>query len=250
MAARTWPTSPNMRWTWTPARWWRPRCTQPTRATPPLCRKRWRARPRIWPTSMRRRPPDDPTELVADKGYHSRAGLKQLEDGPWKSRVAEPRRDGFLRWHGDDAARRAVYNNRARLLSEVARQAFKLRAELVERGFALILDRGGMRRAWLRGRENVHKRYLVHVAGYNLGLIMRLLTGAGTPRGSLARVSVSLGAFPAADGPFIVLLIPVAGDQIAALAVSLQRTRSPETRLLQRAVRRPSVEAANIHTTA
>jgi hypothetical protein len=75
--------------------------------------------------------PTDPAELVADKGDHSRAGLKELEDGPWKSRVAEPRRDGFLRWHGDEAARRAVYNNRARLLSGVARQAFKLRAELV-----------------------------------------------------------------------------------------------------------------------
>jgi transposase len=61
--------------------------------------------------------PDDPTELVADKGYHSRAGLKALEDGPWKSRIAEPKRDGVLRWHGDDEARRAVYNNRARLLS-------------------------------------------------------------------------------------------------------------------------------------
>jgi hypothetical protein len=88
--------------------------------------------------------PEDPAALVADKGYHSRAGLKSLEDGPWKSRIAEPRRDEFLRWHGDNAARRAVYNNRARLLSEVARQAFKLRAERVERGFALSLDRGGM----------------------------------------------------------------------------------------------------------
>src|SRR4051794_34097761 len=39
--------------------------------------------------------PDNPAELVADKGYHSRAGLKELEDGPWKSRVAEPRREGF-----------------------------------------------------------------------------------------------------------------------------------------------------------
>ena len=56
--------------------------------------------------------PTDPAELVADKGYHSRAGLKELEDGPWKSRIAEPRRDGFLRWRGDNAARRAVYNNR------------------------------------------------------------------------------------------------------------------------------------------
>jgi len=59
---------------------------------------------------------------------------------------------------------------------------FKPRAERVERGFALILDRGGMRRAWLRGRKKVRKRYLIHVAGYKLGLIMPLLTGAGTPR--------------------------------------------------------------------
>jgi transposase len=43
----------------------------------------------------------------------------------------------------------------------VARQAFKLRSESVERSFALILDRGGMRGAWLRGRENLHKRYLI-----------------------------------------------------------------------------------------
>ena len=125
-----------------------------------------------------------PAELVADKGYHSRSTLKALVDGPWKTRIAEPKRDGFLRWHGDDKARRAVVNNRTRLLSGVARVVFKLRAEIVERSFALILDRGGMRRAWLRGRENIHKRTLIHVAGYNLGLIMRLLTGAGTPASS------------------------------------------------------------------
>jgi transposase len=113
--------------------------------------------------------PDAPAELVADKGYHSRDGLKDRAGGPWKSRIAEPWREGFLRWHGDNAARRAVHNNRTRLLSEVAREAFKLRAALVERSFALILGRGGMRRTWLRGRENGHKRYLVHVAGYNLG---------------------------------------------------------------------------------
>jgi transposase len=165
--------------------------------------------------------PEDPAELVADKGYHSRVGLKELEDGSWKSRISEPRRDGFLRWHGDDAARRAVYNNRARLLSEVARQAFRLRAEWVERSFALILDRGGMRRAWLRGRENVHKRYLIHVAGYNLGLIMRLLTGAGTPREFLARASVWCGALLAPDGAGAFLLIVIADHQIAVLIVNV-----------------------------
>jgi transposase len=127
-----------------------------------------------------------PAEVVADKGYHSRDGLKELHDSAWKTRISEPAppggKDGILRWHGDDQAKNAVYANRRRLLSGIARQALKLRAEIVERTFALTLDRGGMRRTWLRGRDNVQKRYLIHIAGYNLGLIMRLLTGSGTPR--------------------------------------------------------------------
>src|SRR4051794_21654946 len=35
---------------------------------------------------------DDPTECVADKGYHSRAVLTDLDGGPWKTRIAEPQR--------------------------------------------------------------------------------------------------------------------------------------------------------------
>ncbi len=129
---------------------------------------------------------EDPAECVTDKGYHARSVLKALDDGPWKTRIAEPKAKGFACWRGDEAARRAVANNRARLLSGVARAAFKLRAEIVERSFAHNLDRGGMRRTWLRGRENVHKRYLLHVAGHNLSLLMRQLIGAGTPKQAVA----------------------------------------------------------------
>ncbi|MEL7640343.1 MAG: hypothetical protein AAGU21_11930 [Solidesulfovibrio sp.] len=45
----------------------------------------------------------------------------------------------------------------------------------------------GMRRAWLRGDENVEKRYLIHVTGFNLGLLMRARFGVGTPREAAAR---------------------------------------------------------------
>src|SRR5690242_9310396 len=165
---------------------------------------------------------EDPAELIADKGYHSRDGLKDLDDGVWKSRIAEKKAAGVHRWRGDEAARRAVYNNRARLRSGVAKEAFRLRAELVERSFALVLDRGGMRRAWLRGGENLKKRYLVHVAGYNLGLIMRLLVGAGTPRAFLARAAASLlASTPAADVVLVVLVITT-GTEAAMLAVSFE----------------------------
>ena len=156
---------------------------------------------------------DDQTELVADKGYHSRDGLKDLEDSVWKSRIAEPKPNGILRWKGDDDAKRAYYNNRARLLSGVARQAFKLRAELVERSFALALDRRGMRRAWLRGRDNLQKRYLIHICGYNLGLIMRLLTGSGTPRQwANAKIGVIWLRYPIDDQHTVLLCCLVVID--------------------------------------
>jgi transposase len=153
-------------------------------------------------------------ELVADKGYHSRAVLKDLDDSVWKTRIAEPQRKGFSRWHGDEAARVAVYANRNRLHSSVGKAAMRRRAEIAERSFAHNLERGGMRRTWLRGRENVHKRYLIHVAGHNLGILMRHLIGAGTPKEAAARgrvlllvvhseeiLAMVLFAIPDADGP-------------------------------------------------
>ncbi len=129
---------------------------------------------------------EDPAEVITDKGYHARDLLKELEDSAWKSRVAEKEQKTFARWHGDTAARRAVYNNRARLKSTVAHHGFKLRAEKVERSFTIILDIGGLRRTWLRGIENVEKRYLIQVAAYNLGLVIRRRFGAGTPRQAAA----------------------------------------------------------------
>jgi transposase len=166
---------------------------------------------------------DEPSELVADKGYHSRAILKTLDKGVWKTRIAEPKQPGFSRWHGDDKARAAVYANRTRLGSGVGKQAMRRRAEIVERSFAHNLDRGGMRRTWLRGRDNVHKRYLVHVAGHNLGILMRLLIGAGTPREAAARAlacvfffyteeAVTIVFVAASYDGFAVVVIAVADD--------------------------------------
>jgi transposase len=151
--------------------------------------------------------PDTPADLVTDKGYHSRPVLKDLDGGPWRSRIAEPKPTGVQRWRGDLEARRAVYGNRARLRSGVAREALKLRAERVERSFEHTLDRGGLRRTYLRGRQNVQKRYLVHVAGFNLGLVMRALLGAGTPKELAARGGIIFWLIDPAAG-LVLLVIP------------------------------------------
>ena len=74
--------------------------------------------------------PEDPCDLVADKGYHSRDVLKEQDGGPWKTRIAEPRPSkGYLRWHGDDEARAAVYANRNRLRSGVGKEAMQARRD-------------------------------------------------------------------------------------------------------------------------
>ena len=163
---------------------------------------------------------DEPSELVADKGYHSRAVLKDLDGGAWKTRIAEPKQPGFSRWHGDDKARAAVYANRTRLGSAVGKQAMRRRAEIVERSFAHNLDRGGMRRTWLRGRENVHKRYLVHIAGHNLGILMRLLIGAGTPREAAAR-ALAYAFFFCTDKAVTVILVAASYDGFAVVVMAV-----------------------------
>ena len=116
-----------------------------------------------------------------------------------------------------------MYGNRNRLRSGVGKQAMCKRGEIVERSFAHILDRGGMRRTWLRGRENVHKRYLVHVAGYNLGILMRALFGCGTPRQAASassalllvlqtHVALALAIVTLIDGKAVMLVITVAPE--------------------------------------
>ena len=101
------------------------------------------------------------------------------------------------------------------------KQAMRRRAEIVERSCAHNLDRGGMRRTWLRGRENVHKRYLVHVASHNLGILMRLLIGAGTPKEAAARALACL-LFVYTEEAVAIILVAAspAGFAIMVMAVT------------------------------
>jgi hypothetical protein len=129
-------------------------------------------------------------DVTADKGYHSAQTLVNLEELELRGYISEPDR-GRQRWATRSAAERpfkraqqaAVYRNRRRRKGRRSKQLHRKRAELVERSFEHVLDDGGMRRVYLRGQENIAKRYLIHTAAFNLGLIMRKLTGFGTPRG-------------------------------------------------------------------
>ena len=129
-------------------------------------------------------------EVVADKGYHSDKTLVALDEIGVRSYVSEPER-GHRCWQNKKtgetppvkrAAQRALYGNRRRIRGARGRRLQRRRGELVERPFAHQYETGGLRRVWVRGHENVRKRVLIQAAGCNLGLLLRGLTGVGTPR--------------------------------------------------------------------
>lgn len=125
---------------------------------------------------------------VADKGYHSNETMRMAAELGLTTYISEPDR-GQRRWKGEALARRGTYDNRRRIRGERGKALLRKRGELIERSFAHTLETGGMRRVHLRGRLNVLKRYLVHVAAFNLGLLMRRLLGVGTPRGLQGRLA-------------------------------------------------------------
>lgn len=120
-------------------------------------------------------------ELVQDKGYHSNQTMLDYQELEIRSYVSEPER-GRRDWDGKTDQRDAVYANRRRVRGERGKRLARKRGELIERSFAHTLETGGMRRTHLRGHENILKRVLVHVGGFNLGLVMRKLIGVGKPR--------------------------------------------------------------------
>ena len=115
-------------------------------------------------------------EVVADKGYHSNETMVGFALSRVRSYVSEPDR-GRRRWKGKTAARDAVYANRRRIRGARGKRLLRQRGERLERPNAHLYDTGGMRRVHLRGHSNILKRLLVHVCGFNLGLLMRELTG-------------------------------------------------------------------------
>jgi transposase len=121
-------------------------------------------------------------EAVLDRGYHSSAVLEKAAERGIRTYISEPKR-GRRNWKDKAEQRALTYANRRRIRGERGKQLARLRAEKVERSNAHCYETGGMRRTHLRGHANILKRLLVHVGGFDLGLVMHALLGVGTPRG-------------------------------------------------------------------
>ncbi len=132
------------------------------------------------------------SEAVLDKGYHSKQTLLDLEEMEVRSYASEPARER-QEWDGQADAKAAVYANRRRVKGERGRRLLRSRGEKLERTFAHCYETGGMRRLYLRGRDNVAKRVLIHAAAFNVGLMMRVRYGLRKPR-SLTKAAAAARA--------------------------------------------------------
>jgi hypothetical protein len=161
--------------------------------------------------------PEAPGELIADKGYHSRGTLKTLEDGPWKTRISEPHRDGVSRWHGDAAA--GLRRCPSRLQAARRTGGTRLRPDPRSRRHATGLV------AWPRERAEAlsdPRRRLQpgidHAPADRGGNAARASGGLC----SLAWHGHCVGMVIAPDDGLILLFVVAIGDQAAVLAVIFQ----------------------------
>jgi len=150
-------------------------------------------------------------EVVADKGYHSRTTVHDLETLEIRTYISEPDR-GRQSWIGQEAEREAVYANRRRIRGTRGRGLLRRRGEVLERPCAHLYETGGLRRAHVRGHENVLKRLLVHASGFNLGLMMRTLFGIGTPRALQGRAAAVLAVISTLWNLVCDLLAPISAQ--------------------------------------
>jgi transposase len=131
---------------------------------------------------------------TADKGYFEVTQVVALQQEQIKTVICDPignRRLDKL----DEAGRQAVKAAHRSTQSKYGKDLLSRRGMHLERAFAHILDCGGMRRATLRGRQNLNKRFKLAVAFYNLSQLMRKLFGIGTPRQCEAMAQSAFGAF-------------------------------------------------------
>jgi len=147
-------------------------------------------------------------EVVADKGYHAAATLAACAAVGLRTYIPEPQ-CARRRWDDKPAAWEIAYRaNRRRGCGARSRRLQRRRSERVERSFAHTCGSGNQRRTWLRGLENVQKRYLLTAAARNLGLIMRHLFGIGTPR-SLQGLATRVATLVRAPSALLTVVVRV-----------------------------------------
>ena len=129
--------------------------------------------------------------LAADEGYFAVEQIGELQRCGVRTVIADPLA-GRRRSDPPAGHREILHRARRATTSKSGRALLRKRGEHLERGFCHLLDHGGLRRATLRGCENLTKRHLAAAMSFNLSLLLRTLFGIGTAKQWLAGASRTL----------------------------------------------------------
>ena len=120
--------------------------------------------------------------LAADKGYFAVEEIAQIQEFDIRTVIGDAH-CARRRKQGLAAPLRKALDRAARAVkSQSGKALLRQRGMHLERSFEHVLDEGGMRRATLRGEENLTKRHKIAAACFNLSLLLRTLLGVGTPK--------------------------------------------------------------------
>jgi transposase len=125
--------------------------------------------------------------ITTDKGFHEPTELAIIQQQTGVRTVIGDANEARRRLENLEPEQRSAVIKAARSVrSKSGKRLLKMRGEKIERGFAHVLECGGLRRTTLRGLEKINKRYLCGIIAFNLSLIMRKLIGVGTPKQAVA----------------------------------------------------------------
>jgi len=172
-------------------------------------------------------------EVAADEGYFSAEQVGILQNCAMRTVIVDPHR----RRRSAQAAKevRATLTRARRAVESKSGQALlRRRGEYLERSFCHVLDYGGMRRATLRGCENLTKRHMAAALTHNLSLLLRKLFGVGTPKQFLASSKALFAFFWSFLHPRWSKLTPIEDlfrENSSAKLKLTSSTRSPTSRM-------------------
>ncbi len=127
------------------------------------------------------------TSLTTDDGYFSVEEVCALQSEGIRTVMGDPNASRRRKDKQCKVTRQTLRKAQVAVRSKSGKALLRKRGEHLERSFAHVLDQGGMRRATLRGTENLTKRQTAAALVYDLSLLMRKLFGFGTPKQWVAK---------------------------------------------------------------
>jgi transposase len=162
--------------------------------------------------------------LTADEGYFSVEEVCALQGEGIRTVMGDPHGPRRNKDKQCKVTRQTLNSARRAVKSKSGKALLKRRGEHLERSFAHLLDHGGLRRATLRGAENLTKRQIAAAMAYDLSLLMRKIFGFGTPK-QWAAMS------PSCLVRLLRALLRACGDGLTAI-ISLARKKEAKLTLI------------------